>query len=563
MFIITSYFLNIDEHSSAIERVIPIKIQLPDISNRGLFEKIELIFDIFKKEAKKIHTTLQVSKGVITSIGCVKYKDNIIEMQNTIQSICSKAYLEMEKNKYNTAYIDFESLPQRLLENTENDSNSSLAIANLLDCIQGNIISFDKDGNSSEADIFSKSPDSFKDLRMKQFINEFNVNVNDLDNIKDYVNETIDTLINCSEPQLRAIKNNIAPEVYKTVIRVIKERQLDNFLENTQLLFGIMLHVSNYLERAKHGKVEMNISERKSLFSETYPKEYSLAEDIYSVFEKSYGIKENIRETDFLASYFVAINQLSEKTNIGILLICHGNHVASELKMYAKEASNGSYYLDAIDYHKDMQFNDLLELACIKCSELNRGSGVLILCDTEPLTTVGDYVFKHVGIITRTIDNVSLLLLLKVIELSKSPFSGIDNLVSQFNNRKGILQKQNEIHNDYLDNLKDKVIRKTVSFIDVDKAVDALSICLNDTLQELSIPYTNAIATKYLCHCTNMLERVIKGNTLDFVAINSYISKNRGLMNIVEKNLEYAGNAFGIKIPAPEIAYVSQILLDS
>ena len=51
----------------------------------------------------------------------------------------------------------------------------------------------------------------------------------------------------------------------------------------------------------------------KSLFSETYPKEYSLAEDIYSVFEKSYGIKENIRETDFLASYFVAINQLSEK----------------------------------------------------------------------------------------------------------------------------------------------------------------------------------------------------------------------------------------------------------
>ena len=78
---------------------------------------------------------------------------------------------------------------------------------------------------------------------------------------------------------------------------------------------------------------------------------------------------------------------------------------------------------------------------------------------------------------------------------------------------------------------------------------------------ELGLPYSNEIAAKYLCHCCNMLERAIRGETWNYSRLNNFTNEYSELMYTVEHKLEYAENIFGIKIPTSEIAYITEIFL--
>ena len=206
-----------------------------------------------------------------------------------------------------------------------------------------------------------------------------------------------------------------------------------------------------------------------------------------------------------------------------------------------------------------MQLNDCLELACLKASTLNKGVGVLIACDMEPLTSIGDYVFRQTGIPSRTISNVTLSSLITLVQQSMSAINDIDSLASGMKDIEP--QPSNSPKNSFIEQIRTRIIDKTVSFINTQKAVDVLQTCLNNTLHELSIPYSDAIAVKYICHCTNMLERIIKNECWEYPKIKHYYEENTYLIHVIEHNLEYAGNSFSIKIPVTELAYVSEIFL--
>ena len=51
-----------------------------------------------------------------------------------------------------------------------------------------------------------------------------------------------------------------------------------------------------------------------------------------------------------------------------------------------------------------------------------------------------------------------------------------------------------------------------------------LATCLQNTLQELEIDYSDVLAIKYLCHCSNMLERVIR-NYLDGITLQDLLEQ--------------------------------------
>ncbi|MFR9256371.1 MAG: PRD domain-containing protein [Merdibacter sp.] len=95
----------------------------------------------------------------------------------------------------------------------------------------------------------------------------------------------------------------------------------------------------------------------------------------------------------------------------------------------------------------------------------------------------------------------------------------------------------------------------------MEKAVRILTTCLQNTLQELEIDYSDVLAIKYLCHCSNMLERVIRNESWDYPKINLFMQQHSYLLHVVEHGLEFAADAFGVKIPLTELVYVAQIFL--
>lgn len=547
-----------DEQIESVKNSLPVHLHLLDIDDRAVYEKIEMVLSNFSREALRIHVSIRVHKDVIAALSSRKYRNNISEMRNEIQNICSRAYFESPGKDIKTVYVTLQHLTQELINQSEIYSINSANVISLLSCIPSEYLRFEADGFSQDLTIFHQAPDVFSDHRVDQFVDEFNVNTEDLNNIDGYVSENINVLKNCPPAQLEGLRKKINPFVYQITIKELnKHHEYLELLSNPQLLFGALIHISNYLKRVENGDISQE--NKESVTKQIYAEEYKIAENIYRSIGSFYNFIPTEREIDFITSYLAIAKRWSIHSTVSILLVCHGKYVATEMASYIRTNYHGSYSLDYIDFDANMQLNDLLELSLIKAGEINKGAGILVCCDMEPLTSIGDVILKKLHIPTRTIRNISLPTLINIVAAVSKTFNDLDSLEARFSSPS--LKSSEKETSSFLDQVRDNIVAKTVSFLNPYKAVSILEICLRNTIKELSIPYSDAIAAKYICHCTNMLERVISKETWNYQKINSFFNDNSYILHVVEHNLEYAEDSFGIKIPATEIAYVTEIFL--
>ena len=92
-------------------RRIPVVIKLPSLNERPIQEKILIIKNIFKEEAKRINSDIYIHKDLLTLLVNHKYKGNVGELKSIIQLICAKAFLKNRDKKENKLKIDFNDLP--------------------------------------------------------------------------------------------------------------------------------------------------------------------------------------------------------------------------------------------------------------------------------------------------------------------------------------------------------------------------------------------------------------------------------------------------------------------
>ena len=266
------------------------------------------------------------------------------------------------------------------------------------------------------------------------------------------------------------------------------------------------------------------------------------------------------REVDFLCNYLAIANNWANQSKIAIIVIAHGENIAADMVEFVKGSITGEYYIDSINYRKDIQLNDLMELACVKAIGINQGLGVLIITDKEPLLNIGDYVMRKTGIPTKTLSPLSLPLLIDSVKKVMSP--GVDlSSLSGKNTIASITPLPEDERNKFIDNITERVIAKTLIFLDAKKAVKILSGCLDKELEDLNIPYSDEIAAKYLCHTTNMIERLLRNESWENPRLNKFMRSYPKLMEITDRSLESAANSFSIKIPKNELVYIAEIFL--
>lgn len=540
-----------------IQKYTPIRIHLNDIDSRGIYEKYELIMDLFSKEARNIHTSIKVSKDVLVTLAGMRFRNNLSELQNLVKNICSRVFLEKVSGKMINVAIY--NLPREVAELTQRDldDDAKTYSGSIMRMIETDYVYFDETGHSDDFEKFVQFPLQSRAHLLSQFVNEFDIDINSLNSMEDYVYENINCLKNCSETYLKALRNNIDPYVFSvTTSALLYNPDYSSLASHQQLLYGIMLHITNSIRRIKSGNYHPSDSE--SLSDKIYRDEFLIAKEIYSNFEKKYDFKVSNREIDFLASYLAITGKYVSQTSPAVLVIAHGERTASDMVAYIRKTISGDYHLDAIDYNENMQLNDLLELACIRSSELNQGSGVLFFVDMEPLTTISEHVIRTTGIPAKTIFPLTMNGLIQIITKSISSENDMESLVLANPSTQNYHFREDD-RDGFIRAVTEKIIAKTVIFIDAQKIVDILKVCLDDTLQMLRIPYSNDIAVKYLCHCSIMIERVIRKEAWDNRRLKQYLSQNHRLLDTVEQGLEYAVSSLDIKIPQTELVYVAEM----
>ena len=184
------------------------------------------------------------------------------------------------------------NLPREVAELTQRDLNDDAKAysGSIMKMIETDYVYFDETGHSDDFDKFVEFPLQSRAHLLSQFVNEFDIDINSLNSMEDYVYENINCLKNCSETYLKALRNNIDPYVFSvTTSALLYNPDYSSLASHQQLLYGIMLHITNSIRRIKSGNYHLNDSE--SLSDKIYKDEFLIAKEIYSSFEKKYDFK--------------------------------------------------------------------------------------------------------------------------------------------------------------------------------------------------------------------------------------------------------------------------------
>ena len=243
---------------------------------------------------------------------------------------------------------------------------------------------------------------------------------------------------------------------------------------------------------------------------------------------------------------------------VAILALFHGETVAEQLAEYVNTAV-GQERVIGLSYNAGSSLVSLREKVMQALQQRDTAAGVLLVADMDPLTELNEFLFHNTGIHSTTIGNASLPVLLAVAEASLRPDMTLHLLTEE-----GLSLVSNssaDQNSSFLDGTIKKMLVPTLTFLNPQKACNILGSALTGILNDFGIAPTNDIVVKFIFHCSHMLERLIRGESLKYDGLKAFINANSALFARLEMHLQYPAELFGVSIPASELAYIAEILL--
>lgn len=94
-------------------RRIPMTITVPSLEERGMQERIELLYALFSEEEKRLNCNIKISNKVYSALLSAKMTGNIGELKSVVQSCCINSLFHREQDNL---LINLDSLPKALLD---------------------------------------------------------------------------------------------------------------------------------------------------------------------------------------------------------------------------------------------------------------------------------------------------------------------------------------------------------------------------------------------------------------------------------------------------------------
>lgn len=547
-----------------LSRYFPVTIRLPDLDQRGIYEKTEEVLALFEQEAVSIHRTIRISKDILNLFVQMDYPENLSGMRAEVKQACARAFLTSSES-LSTIIVSYQHLSLNMLSSREQISRLS-AVRSVLSLIDTDYILFEAGGHCTTLDIFQKLPSKLEISRFDQFLDKLDTDTSSVISVSDFISENISTIVNCGNAQLKKIDIQINPVVSQVFEETLQKTPFEElYSRNPRLLKGLMLHLTNrlnQLEEQNNSGTGMKIESSRDLVEGTIKIADTITERLESIFHVSFP------ESDlyFIAMYLTIAEKWDQKEMVPLLIISHGKSIATQLKEYLDTIYRKQIPISAIDYIPGMQMNDLLELVTIRCNELDHGQGIIIAADGSPFENVSDYIVSTLHIRCRCVKCSSLDGLMKIADRI-SRYQSLEQIMLSIGAESDALsasapQPVSSGSQSIIYRLTNEFLQPSLTFLYASKAVDALMLSLSGILEDLHLPYTNELATKFLCHSVNMLERVIRTDPLPYPKVNSFIRSNLNVYQTIEKNLQNVNELYGISIPKEEIAYITEILLE-
>jgi len=390
-------------------RRIPMIIKIPNLEERGSDERFHLIKSFLKEESFRLGKEVKVSTNSMKCFLSYHCPNNVGQLKTDIQLSCAKAYADYLTGKKYSISIDSSDLAPHVREGILKSGNNRNIWDEFIG-ISGNYFIF----NPNQGEFSSESSENDKniyeiiDSRVNELKN-MKVSNNELErimeeDIRNYFTRYLDGVDH--KISKSNVMNIIDPSIINLIDEIVEisQKKLQKDL-GQRVYLAMALHIQALLDRIGRGKAIINPDLNR--IRSKYKKEFNIALQCVELIEKRFKIHIPIDEAGFLTMFFVFDSKINvEKKKVGILVIAHGNSVASSIV----EAANyllGTQGPVAIDLPFDVKPEIILDKVRKCINEARSKKEYLFLVDMGSLLNFGNILEEELGIPIKTIHFVS------------------------------------------------------------------------------------------------------------------------------------------------------------
>lgn len=533
-----------------IRRCFPMLIDLPNLYQRTIIEKLAIILQYFQDEASTIRKTIRISKDALSCFVMSEYNGNLAQLRAEIRQSCALGYKSYINQEGIFIDIGFDEISTEVLTNITNINERLEELYDTLNLFNNKYIFFSSTQPCDELNLLFdlNKPVTSEEVSSIQKVND------------ELINQCISDIDAASSIQLNSIRSILLQKIYDLVYPILNGHPIK---ENENLIYGLMLQISNEINRVTSKQETTTFSKLSRKIARKFDYEY--ARKIINAIGVYYGISVDDTEEDYIATYLYLSSQWIDKKYIQLLLISTDNKTAQNYSDYI----NNQYFKTRAHYlsiQKNQSPKSIGNQIATKIKEIDKGKGVVLISDYTELNEIKPILTKlcpHQFLIIKDMSVQNIVTITERIESLSATINSMnifDSMETDANTNKNTKEIENHA-NQLLKSIEEKVLSESLVFLNPTKACQALFNVLINILNDLGIPYSDDLLIKFLFHTTFTLERCIKKEPYNYTKSRTLIKKYDTIFNVLEKNFKVINEIFAIQIPITEMGYIIEIFL--
>lgn len=419
---------------TTFRRRIPMVIEVPNLQNRPLSERLSLIRYFLEREARRTGSPLTIESEALRAMLLYDCPGNVGQLSSDIQVACARGFLNLMATGEKSIRIGLAELPNHARRGLLKIQHRRGEIEKLR-IAEWSIVPGEGTETFTERDDLYSLPGEIYAHIEKQYkrLSEQGIPQDEINRLIGMELEAkflkwVKQVDAAPEPLAKTdLYKVVGKPIVDTVENMLREAGKTLGLLDERLLFGLSIHLAAALDRLKQNKPIFNPHLNKA--KTEYAREFAVAQNMAASFAKSMGVELPEEEVGFIALYLRTMYRPPEEQGrVGILVLSHGR-VAAGMAEVANRLL-GVSHAKAVEMSLDESPEVTLERTREMVTKIDEGKGVLLLVDMGSLATFGEIITKETGIPTRTVGPVYTVMVIEAVRRALLPDTTLDELAN-------------------------------------------------------------------------------------------------------------------------------------
>lgn len=383
-----------------------LEIKLPNLNERSMEERFQLIQSFLCDEIKNIGKNLEMDSNILSALLLYESDDNVTGLKKDIHTGCVNCYARKgsSKNKFIEILLsDFPTYVRKglIYSKTHKEELEELVSEQYVYAFTHSTMLKKQAQKSEEKRDIYQSIDDRKKKYKKQEIEEEEidayVSIALKEDFQKYYNELSGKISNRN-----MLENIIANKMIEHVDLFLKKAEETFQIKyDEKIMCALCLHMNSALIRNESKQRVSN--EEIVQMTVSYPQEYQLAQEFILETEEVFHTRLNVDEIVFVMMFLLE-ERVTKKQQVVTLIAMHGDHSAQEVVKTVNILSNENNTY-AFNLPLDQNMKEAYEDFKKEIIRIDQGKGIILIYDMGSLRTMAESIAAETNIDIRFVES--------------------------------------------------------------------------------------------------------------------------------------------------------------